>query len=383
MGTNAAKKDLTKKNLAAKLLFLLIPFLILMGCTNETVQDPGTTEGNTEKSTRVITDMMGREVEVPSEINSIICTGSGALRLVAYADAMDLVVGVEDIDKQQEIKRPYNYIYHDQLKDLPSIGKGGGRGYTAYEEQIITLQPDVILTFYNSDALEQLADKTGIPVVSIATQANLFGEDTNQALKLIGELLGKEERTEAVIGYLAEYKADLNNRTKDIPVEEKPTVYPGAVTYNGARGFAGTYGELGPLKAINAINVADETGQTIGFEVDWEKIQVWDPDYIFLDPGNMNLVNEEYAKKTDYFNSLSAVKNGNVYSMISFNNYSTNLELAIADAYYAGKVLYPEQFTDIEIEAKTDEIFTRFLGKGIYQDMKEAGLTFGKITLGQ
>src|SRR5690554_2964082 len=89
----SSKNNLTKKNLAI-LLFLLIPFLILMGCTNESVQDPGTTEGNTEKSTRVITDMMGREVEVPSEINSIICTGSGALRLVAYADAIDLVVGV-------------------------------------------------------------------------------------------------------------------------------------------------------------------------------------------------------------------------------------------------------------------------------------------------
>ncbi len=372
-----------EKNFMKRLLLFLVPMLILMGCTSQGSENPGALEGAAEKDTRVIVDMMGREVEVPTKIDSIIGTGSGALRLIAYAEAMDLVVAVEDIDKNQEVKRAYNYINHDQLKDLPSIGKGGGRGYTAYEEQIITLQPDVILTYYNSDALEQLAEKTGIPVVSIATQANIFGEDTVQALNLIGELLGKEKRCEEMIGYLAEYEADLNNRTKDIPDNQKPTVYPGAVTYNGARGFAGTYGQLGPLKAINAINVVDETGQKDGFEVDWEKIQVWDPDFIFLDPGNMNLVNEEYAKKPDYFNSLRAVKEGNVYSMISFNNYSTNMELAIADAYYAGKVLYPEEFADIEIEAKTDEIFEKFLGKGIYKEMKEAGLTFGKITLGQ
>lgn len=182
---------------------------------------------------------------------------------------------------------------------------------------------------------------------------------------------------------MEQLRADLNDRTKDIADTDKPVVYTGAVTYNGAHGFAGTYANFGPLKAINAINVADETGQKDGFDVDWEKIQVWDPDYIFLDPGNMNLVNEEYTKKPDYFNSLRAVREGKVYSMISFNNYSTNSEVAIADAYYAGKVLFPEKFADIDMETKTDEIIAKFLGRGIYAEMKEAGLTFGKITLGQ
>ncbi|WP_019849268.1 iron ABC transporter substrate-binding protein [Desulfitobacterium sp. PCE1] len=360
-------------------LILLTLMLIATGCTSQESAVPG----RTEDTTRVVTDMMGRQVEIPAKIDSIVCTGSGALRLIAYAQATDLLIGIEDIDKTREIKRAYNYVYHDQFKDLPSIGKGGGRGYTAYEEQIIALQPDIIFTFYNSDALEQLANKTGIPVVSIATQANLFGEDTAQSLTLIGEILGKEERCAELAAYMEQLRADLNDRTKDIADTDKPVVYTGAVTYNGAHGFAGTYANFGPLKAINAINVADETGQKDGFDVDWEKIQVWDPDYIFLDPGNMNLVNEEYTKKPDYFNSLRAVREGKVYSMINFNNYSTNSEVAIADAYYAGKVLFPEKFADIDMETKTDEIIAKFLGRGIYAEMKEAGLTFGKITLGQ
>ncbi|SHN53342.1 iron ABC transporter substrate-binding protein [Desulfitobacterium chlororespirans] len=369
------------------LLFLMIPMLILIGCTNQVSQNSDQTDGekenDTEKSTQVITDMMGREVEIPTKIDSIICTGAGALRLITYAQAVDLVIGIEDTDKSRVIGRPYNYVYHDQFKDLPSIGKGGGRGYTAYEEQIIALQPDVIFCSYTSDALDQLAAKTGIPVVSTAIQGNLFEENTVQSLKLIGEILGKEERCAEVITYLDQYEADLSDRTKDIPEADKPTVYVGAISNQGGRGFAGTYGGLGPLKAINVSGVADEVGKKEGFEVDWEQIQVWDPDYIFLDPGNINLVNEEYNKKPDYFNSLRAVKEGNVYSIISFNNYTTNIEMAIADAYYAGKVLFPGKFADLDIETKTEEIFKNFLGKGIYSEMKEVGLTFGKITLGQ
>jgi len=80
---------------------------------------------------------------------------------------------------------------------------------------------------------------------------------------------------------------------------------------------------------------------------------------------------------------LRAVTEGKVYAMISFNNYSTNMEVAMADAYYAGKVLFPEKFADIDMETKTDEIIAKFLGRGIYAEMKEVGLTFGKITLGQ
>ena len=38
-----------------------------------------------QQATRTVTDLMGRQVELPQEIDSVICTGSGALRLVCYA----------------------------------------------------------------------------------------------------------------------------------------------------------------------------------------------------------------------------------------------------------------------------------------------------------
>ena len=61
----------------------------------------------------------------------------------------------------------------------------------------------------------------------------------------------------------------------------------------------------------------------------------------------------------------------------------TNLETALADAYYAACVLYPEQFADIDPEAKAGEIFTELLGSNPYPDLKEAGYAFRAITLGE
>lgn len=364
---------------------LLAMMLLLAGCSSA-VDTPSAEPAMAESqdaATRTVTDMLGREVKIPTEINSIICTGCGALRLVCYAQAQDYVTGVEDLEKTDTTKRAYGHAYYDTFKDLPSIGKGGGSGYTAYDEEIISLQPDIIFSAYSSDALEQLAEKTGIPVVCVKYNSSFLDTQIEDSLTLIGDILGKQERCNEIISYLKETREDLNNRTKDIPDEDKPKIYSGAVTFGGGHGFGGTYGNFSPLVAINAINVADETGEESGFEVDLEEVVMWDPDIIFLDPGNMNLVNEEYAKNPDYFNSLRAVQEGKVYSMISYNYYTTNIEIAIADAYYAGTIIYPEQFSDIDIEAKTDELLKKFDGKAFYSDMKEEGLSFGEIKIGE
>lgn len=377
-----------------KTITILMALCLLAGCAgcasapaSSTASDAPQTDaaasGTAQTDTVTITDLYGRQVTLPREIKSIVCTGAGALRMICYAQAQDLVIGAEDSDKTQTIKRGYNYVNHDTFKELPSIGKGGGRGYTAYEEEIISLQPDVIFSAYNSEALEELASKTGIPVVAITYDTGMFDEKLFQSLELIGQLLDKQERCTQLIDALKDAQQDLSARTQDIADVDKPTAYSGAVTFSGGHGFEGTYANFPPFTAIGAKNVVDETGQDGSLQIDLEKVLVWDPEVIFLDPGNMDLVNEQYDKNPTYFQSLQAVKNGEVYSMISYNNYTTNVELAVADAYYAGKVMFPEQFADIDIEKKADELFELFLGKPIYSDMQAAGLSFGKITIGE
>ena len=109
----------------------------------------------------------------------------------------------------------------------------------------------------------------------------------------------------------------------------------------------------------------------------------WDPQFIFVDFNGMSLINEDYAANPDFYNSLTAVQEGRVYSQISFRSSASNLETALADAYYAATILYPEQFADVEIEAKTGEIFETLLGSNPYNDLKESGYEFKAVTIGE
>ena len=112
-------------------------------------------------------------------------------------------------------------------------------------------------------------------------------------------------------------------------------------------------------------------------------VLAWDPDYIFVDFNGMGLIKEDYAKNPDYYSSLAAVKEGRVYSQISFRSSAANLETALADAYYAAAVIYQEQFKDIDPVEKAGEIFETFLGTNPYNDLKEAGYEFRAVTIGE
>ena len=51
-----------------------------------------------------------------------------------------------------------------------------------------------------------------------------------------------------------------------------------------------------------------------------------------------------------------------------------NIGTALADAYYIGKVLYPNKFADVNPEEKADKIYTFLVGKPVYKEMaKEFG----------
>jgi iron complex transport system substrate-binding protein len=43
---------------------------------------------------------------------------------------------------------------------------------------------------------------------------------------------------------------------------------------------------------------------------------------------------------------------------LPYNWYTQNFGSVLADSYYAGKLLYPEKFEDVDIEDKTAEIYT-------------------------
>ena len=337
-------------------------------------------ESTEEPATRIITDSTGRDVEIPSRVESIVCVGVGALRYSCYMDAAGLVVGVEDYEVKEGMSRLYNYVNFDKFKDLPVTGTNGEPNI----EEIITAGPQVIvMSSYASADADDLQAKSGIPVVMVPGSDTTLDDNAYETIRIMGELYGKEDRAQELTAYLKGIQKDLDDRTADIPEEDKPSVYVAGVSFKGAHGFEGTEAYYGPFELIHANNLANTTDQTGAFDIDLEQVLTWDPEIIFLDFNGMSLINEDYADNPDYYQNLTAVKEGKVYSQISFRSSASNLETALADAYYAACIMYPEQFSDIDPVEKAGDIFTALLGTNPYEDLKEAGYEFRQITIGE
>ena len=347
-----------------------------------TQQDqPAASDDNGQASgTRTIIDGNNRQVEIPQTVESIVCVGVGALRYSCYMGAQELVVGVEDYETKAGMSRLYNYVNFDRFSSLPVIGTNG----EPYVEEIIGVSPQVIvMSSYASVDADDLQSKSGIPVVVVPGSDTTLDDKAYETIRILGELYGKEDRAQELTAYLHGIEEDLARRTEGIADEDKPSAYVCGVSFKGAHGFEGTEANYGPFVLIRANNLADATGQELAFDIDPEQVLVWDPDVIFVDFNGLDLIREDYAKNPDFYNSLTAVKEGRVYSQISFRSSASNLETALADAYYAATVLYPEQFSDIDIEAKAGEIFETLLGVNPYTDLKEAGYVFGPVQIGQ
>lgn len=46
------------------------------------------------------------------------------------------------------------------------------------------------------------------------------------------------------------------------------------------------------------------------------------------------------------------------------------MEVIFANAYFIGKVLFPEKFKDIDPHVKAREIIKNFVGKDVYEELK-------------
>ncbi len=372
------------------MLLMLSMLLAMAACVGAPEAAPTASQANettaanaasqeTAPETRIITDSMDRNVEIPYSVERIVCVGVGALRYTCYVGGADRVVGVEDYETKPGMSRLYNYVNFDLFQNLPVTGTNG----EPFVEEIINVDPQVIvMSSYASQDPDELSQKTGIPVVVVPGSDTTLDEKAYVTIRILGELYQLEDRAEDLTAYLKSIQKDLDDRTASIAEDAKPTCYVGGVSFKGHHGFEGTEAYYGPFELIHAKNLANTTDQTGAFNIDVEQVLSWDPEIIFLDFNGMNLINEDYGAHPDFYNALTAVQEGKVYSQISFRSSASNLETALADAYYAAYVMYPQQFQDIDPVEKAGEIFTKLLGSNPYHDLEEAGYAFCQITIG-
>jgi len=344
--------------------------------------------------TIMVTDAWERKVPVPAEVNHVICSGPGCLRYLVYLQGLDLVVGVDDMEKSRSRfdARPY-FLAHPELRDKPLFGEFRGHDNP---ELIVNLdpRPDVIFKTYGEMGYdpEELQAKTGIPVVVLNYGNLTYGRGyMYEALSIMGEVTGKTKRAQEVIEFFDRAIDDLDRRTADIPEAERPTCYVGGIAHKGPHGFPSTEPSYPPFVFTNARHVVLDEGtgenRLQQVTVSREKILEWDPEYILVDLSTLRAGKEAGAldqlKNETYYQILSAVREGKVYGVLPFNWYTTNYGSVLADAYFVGKVLYPERFEDVNPAKMADQIYEFLVGKPVFEEMNGLfeNLVFTRIDL--
>lgn len=332
-----------------------LSLLLLCGCL----------ESNSE-GTVPVTDMLGRKVLVPEKIDRVVGIEAGALRLLVYMQHTDKVVGIEDNENAAGAggrAKPYIFANPDLL-DLPSIGPIHGGD----AELMVASRPDVIFWTYTDKAkADDLQSKTGIPVIGLEYgDLNDNRDDLYGALDLIGEVMGNPERADEVESFIEGRITEMDGLTKDLP--DPPSAYVGGIGYRGAHGMLSTEPSYSPLEFVNGNNVASSLGLEHAF-VDKEKVLDWDPEVIFLDGGGISIALEELSDGS--YDTVDAVGNGRIHSVLPYNWYTTNYGTVLGNAYYIGSVIYPSEFAGIDPVEETNDIYEFLVGEGVYQRMAD------------
>ncbi len=353
--------------------------LVTAGCIGGSVivSDPGT------EPVVTITDSFGRSVTIPENVSRIVCSGSSSLRYVVYLDAEDLLAAASGADQTNSTStrdtRPYT-IANPQFADLPNIGSSDS---SINLEQIMVVNPQVIVmlgSLADGDAsgtaakADSMQTRTGIPVVAVASGSILTEEGREEmysSFRLMGDVLDRRFQAEELIAYIQATLADLEERTGDIPESEQKVAYVGGVSHSGPHGITSTRPLYPPFEWVHVKNVAG--GHDLQYvEYPKESLLYADPEYIFIDAGTLNLVDEVnafHAIKSPIYSSLQAVKKGDVYGIMPYAHGGMNIETVFVDAYYVGKIVYPERFADIDPKDKADEIYTTFVGEPVFDQL--------------
>jgi len=306
-----------------------------------------------------ITDSLNREVKTPKDINQIIAIGPGALRLVTYMDVSDKIVGIEKMEHRAIKFSEYRTVLGEKfITSLPIIGAGGA-GRLPNIEKLIELNPDVIIaSFLDKKQLDLMSKKSQIPFVSLSYGSGYGGSKKKLAaiknsLSILGELLNKQDRAKELIDFMSQQEKLLVSYK--IPAS---SFYVGGMGFKGAHGITSTERDYPSFELLGIKNALAKDARSNHLFIQKEALILKNPDFIFLDIFGKKMILEQLKKEPAFFEALSAYKTEQIYWLLPYNFYNTN----VANVYINSWIILSKLGYDIDVKQKMKEIYSMFYG---------------------
>ncbi|WP_369937223.1 ABC transporter substrate-binding protein [Mangrovibacter phragmitis] len=325
----------------------------------------------TAQASRTVTDQLGRQVTIPDQVDRVVVLQHQTLNLLVQMHAGNKIVGVLANWKQQ--------LGENYLRLAPFLANTPGLGDLTHvdTEKLVALHPQVVfVTNYAPAAMIDSITQLGIPVVAISlrhdatptdasrlnpTLANdeqAYDQGLREGITLIGEIVNHQEDARALNEAAFAYRKEVASRLKDIPASEKVRAYmanPDLTTYG-----SGKYTGL-MMSRAGAVNVAASTVK--GYkQVSMEQVINWDPQVIFVQARYPQVVSD--ITHSPQWQVIDAVKHHRVYLMPEYAKawgYPMPEAVGLGELWMAKK-LYPQRFSDIDINKEVNRWYLRFYG---------------------
>ena len=321
----------------------------------QSTQAEKTSEAADAAGEREITDMAGRTVVVPDEIETVF-SSSTVTAIFMYTLAPDKLLGWN-----YELNELEKSIILEEYHDLPNFGMGDSINYEAViaADPIIAVNVGTINDKMISDC-DKLSKSLGVPVVAVDGDLSASAE----AYRFMGELLGEEEQAEKLASYAEKTFADIEKM--EVPEDKKVRIYYGKGEDSLETAPAGSaHGQI--IDMVNAVNVADlEMGEGSRVQISAEQLLAWDPDVIVVNgepkadtsgasAAEAILANPDYA-------SLKAVQDQQVYGTpntpFSWMDRPMGPNRIVGIRWLSG-LIYPE-YLNYNVDEEVKEFFDLF-----------------------
>ncbi len=339
-------KRALSKGISLLLVFALAAAL-LAGCSGSGGNQ------NRRENTREFTDSAGREVMVPEEIDRVAVTGPLA-QITVFAIAPDEMVALAS-DWSDSAKE---YIDEKYL-DLPQLGQLYGGNGDLNEEEILKVNPDVIIDVGERkttivEDMDQLQDQTGIPTVHITATL----DEMDVAYEKLGELLGLEDKAAELSDYCRTSYDRAEEIMEEVGDEEVSAIYCLGDFGTNVICKGSYFAEVMDLLTDNVAVVDNPASSGMGNEVSMEQIYNWDPEVILFAPDSYY----DYVTKDSTWTDLQAIQTDRYYevpyAVYNWMGFPPSVQRFLG-LIWLTDLLYPE-YCDYDLYTEVDTFFEEF-----------------------
>ncbi len=339
-------------------------FSCLVGCSTVSIKS------NVSENMHTITDMAGREINIPNEIKKVYSTGQPGV-IMLYTLCPDKLLGW-DLRLTEEERRYINAKYIS----LPVLGLMQGENNTASKEEILQRAPDIILLMTEIDnntvaTADKMQNTMGIPVVV----ADFDLVNCPKTYEFLGDLLQEEKRAKTLSDYCGSLLRNINEIASGIQKEDIVTIYYAQGT-DGLQTAPKGSSHSEVIDLVGADNVVELNGGTDGrVTINREQLLIYNPDVIITSYGMENKKTGESGfsaliNASEEWKLLDAVNANKIYAVpaLPFNWLdmppSVNRLIGLK---WLGNLLYPDYYNyDIEEEIKI--FYSLFYQKELTQE---------------